>query len=641
MNGLDLLILAVTVLGLAYALYGRRLARSWGIDPARKTPAREFEDDMEFVPSSPAVVFGHEFASIAGAGPINGPIIAAMFGWVPVFLWLLFGAVFIGAVHDFAALYTSVRNGGKSIGYIIELYAGKTGKRLFLIFVWFFSILIIGAFADIAAGTFAGFDPGGGGIKTNAQVASASLFFVAAALGLGFLIRKKKTSGLASGIIAVDLLILCIVLGLFFPIFLPKGLWLVLVFGYICTASLVPVWSLGQPRNYLNSFLLIAMILAAFTGVVFTKPEISIPPFSGFEVNGNLLFPGLFVTIACGAISGFHSMVAAGTVSKQIDNESRILPISYGAMLLETLVAVLALIAVGSLARNGVLPQGTPPLIFATAVSGFLRQLGLPGEVSFAIVSLAVSSFVFTTLDTVARLGRLSFQELFACGDTQAPPGMPAGSEDAGPESAGSESADPEDADPEDAGPESAGSESADPESAGPGVSGNREKPAPVLPASSSRSFLSGPSSGPFLPALRRIMGAKPVSAFCTLLPAYLLAILGYRNIWALFGTANQLLAALSLLACALFLKQSRRGVAALAVPIFIMLAVSYSSLVLTIGTKTGLLIRGGFDPGADGLQLCIALALLILGVLVGFSCLAKLFSKTPKMVKGTAEEIS
>ncbi|MDR0642222.1 MAG: carbon starvation protein A [Treponema sp.] len=626
MNGLDLLILAVTVLGLAYALYGRRLARSWGIDPARKTPAREFEDDMEFVPSSPAVVFGHEFASIAGAGPINGPIIAAMFGWVPVFLWLLFGAVFIGAVHDFAALYTSVRNGGKSIGYIIEIYAGKTGKRLFLIFVWFFSILIIGAFADIAAGTFAGFDPGGGGIKTNAQVASASLFFTAAAVGLGFLIRKKKTSGLASGIIAVDLLILCIVLGLFFPIFLPKGLWLVLVFGYICTASLVPVWSLGQPRNYLNSFLLIAMILAAFTGVVFTKPEISIPPFSGFEVNGNLLFPGLFITIACGAISGFHSLVAAGTVSKQIDNESRILPISYGAMLLETLVAVLALIAVGSLARNGVLPQGTPPLIFATAVSGFLHQLGLPGEVSFTIVSLAVSSFVFTTLDTVTRLGRLSFQELFARGDTQAPPGMPANSKDANPESAGSENA---------------GSEDAGPESAGSGVSGNREKPAPVLPALSSPPFLSGPSSGPFLPALRRIMGAKPVSAFCTLLPAYLLAILGYRNIWALFGTANQLLAALSLLACALFLKQSRRGIAALAVPIFIMLAVSYSSLVLTVGTKTGLLIRGGFDPGADGLQLCIALALLILGVLVGFSCLAKLFSKTPKTVKGTAEEIS
>jgi carbon starvation protein len=544
MNGLDLLILAVAVLALAYVLYGRYLARTWGIDPARKTPARELEDGMEYVPSSPAVVFGHDFASIAGAGPINGPIIAAMFGWVPVFLWLLLGSVFFGAVHDFAALYTSVRNKGKSIGYVIELYVGKTGKRLFLIFVWLFSILIAGAFADIVAGTFAGFGPRAEPVKTNAQVASASLLFIVAAVALGFLIHKKKISGLASGIIAVDLLILCIVLGLFFPIFLPQGLWLLLVFAYIFTASVVPVWSLGQPRNYLNSFLLVAMILAAFIGVVFTRPEISIPPFTGFKVNGNLLFPSLFITIACGAVSGFHSLVVTGTVSKQIENERFILPVSYGAMLVETLVAVLALIAVGSLARGGVLPRGTPPLIFATAVSGFLHQLGLPNEVSFSIVSLAVSSFVLTTLDTVARLGRLSFQELFVH------------------------------------------------------------------------------SGAP------RIMGSKFTAAFCTLLPAYLLAILGYQNIWALFGAANQLLAALSLLACALFLKRSRRAVTMMAIPTFIMLAVTYTSLILTIGTKVRLLIRGTFDPGVDGLQLCVALALLVLGVLVGISCLVKLFLK-------------
>jgi carbon starvation protein len=590
MNGLDLLILTVTVLAFAYALYGGRLARFWGIDSARKTPALEFEDGMEYVPSSPAVVFGYEFASIAGLGPINGPIIAAVFGWVPVFLWLLLGTVFIGAAHDFAVLYTSVRNGGKSIGYVIELYAGKTGKWLFLIFAWLFSIFVIGAFAGIAAGTFAGFDPGGAQIKTNAQTASASLFFIAAAAGLGFLIYRKKTSALASGIIAVDLLILCIALGLFFPIFLPNGVWLVLVFGYIFISSVVPVWLLGQPRNYLNSFLLIGMILAAFIGVVFTRPEISIPPFSGFNVNGNLLFPGLFITITGGAVSGFHSLVAAGTVSKQIDDEGCILPISYGAMLLETLIAVLALIAVGSLARGGILPQGTPPVIFATAVSGFLHQLGLPSEVSFSIISLAVSSFVFTTLDTAARLGRLSFQELFACGDVKTSLDIPARPENAGP-------------------------------------SGDRVKPAP--------------SSVPPLPAPRRIMGTKAAAAFCTLLPAYLLAILGYRNIWAFFGAANQLLAALSLLACTLFLKQNRRGAAMLAVPAFIILALSYSSLALTIGTKIDLLIHGGFEPGVDGLQLCIALALLVLGVLAGFSCLVKLLSKNPKVMKGAVEGIS
>jgi carbon starvation protein len=547
MNGLLLLVISVAVLVTAYLVYGRFLARTWGIDPSRKTPAREFEDGMEYVPTSPAVVFGHEFASIAGAGPINGPIIAAMFGWVPVVLWLLFGTVFFGAVHDFAALYTSVKNKGKSIGYVIELYVGKTGKRLFLIFVWLFSILIAGAFADIVAGTFAGFTASGGEIKTNAQVASASVLFIIAALGLGFLIHRRKASGLASGIIAVDLLILCIVLGLFFPIFLSKGIWLYLVFGYIFAASVVPVWTLGQPRNYLNFFLLIAMILAAFIGVIFTRPEIAIPAFTGFEVNGNYLFPSLFITIACGAISGFHSLVATGAASKQINNERYMLPISYGAMLVETLVAILALIAVGSLARGGILPQGTPVVIFATGVSGFLHQLGLPNEVSFSIVSLAVSSFVLTTLDTVARLGRLSFQELFA-GDE-----------------------------------------------------------------------LSG--------TLRKILSSKAAASFFTLLPAYLLAILGYQNIWTLFGAANQLLAALTLLACALFLRRSRRKVVMLAIPTGIMLAVTYSSLILTIKTKIDRIIHGNFAFSADGLQFIIATALLVLGILVGVSCATKLFT--------------
>ncbi|MDR1802151.1 MAG: carbon starvation protein A, partial [Treponema sp.] len=204
MNGLLLLVISVVVLGLAYLLYGRFLARTWGIDPTRKTPAHEFEDGREYVPTSPAVVFGYEFASIAGAGPINGPIIAAMFGWLPALLWLLLGSAFFGALHDFAALYTSVKNKGKSIGYIIELYVGKTGKRLFLVFVWLFSILIAGAFADIVAGTFAGFDSSGDQIRTNASVASTSVFFIPAAIGLGFLIRKRKASDLASAIVAID-----------------------------------------------------------------------------------------------------------------------------------------------------------------------------------------------------------------------------------------------------------------------------------------------------------------------------------------------------------------------------------------------------------------------------------------------------
>jgi carbon starvation protein len=312
---------------------------------------------------------------------------------------------------------------------------------------------------------------------------------------------------------------------------------------------------LGQPRNYLNSFLLVAMILAAFIGVVFTAPRISIPAFVGFEVNGNYLFPSLFITIACGAISGFHSLVATGAASKQLDNERYMLPISYGSMLMETLVAVLALIAVGSLARGGTLPQGTPTLIFATAVSGFLHQLGLPSQVSFTIVSLAVSSFVLTTLDTVARLGRLSFQELFSKDAVQ---------------------------------------DMVQDKTARPGL-------------------------------IVRLAGSKPASSLCTLIPAYLLAIMGYQNIWTLFGAANQLLAALTLIACILFFKKSGRRVFMLYIPTAIMLAVTYSSLVLTIRNKLRLLFRGSFVVAVDGLQLAIAALLLFLGILVAVSCIVKL----------------
>ncbi|GHV69279.1 carbon starvation protein A [Spirochaetia bacterium] len=550
MNGLLLLIVSVAALALAYLLYGRFLARIWGIDPSRKTPAQEMEDGMEYVPSSPAVVFGHEFSSIAGAGPINGPIIAAMFGWLPVLLWLLFGSIFFGAVHDFAALYTSVRNKGKSVGYIIEQYVGKAGKRFFLIFVWLFSILIAAAFADIVAGTFAGFDNAGAEIQTNASVASTSGLFIVAAVGLGFLIRKRKASDLASGIIAIDLLIICIVIGIFFPIYIAKPLWLCLVFGYIFIASVIPVWALGQPRNYLNSFLLIAMILAAFIGVVFTAPKISIPAFSGFEVGGNYLFPALFITIACGAISGFHSLVATGATSKQISSERHMLPVSFGAMLVETLVAVLALIAVGSLAHNGILPKETPPVVFAAAVSGFLHQLGLPSQVSFTIVSLAVSSFVLTTLDTVARLGRLSFQELFSI------------------------------------------------------------------------------EEGDHRRGIFRLLKNKPAASLFTLLPAYLLAIMGYQNIWTLFGAANQLLAALTLIACTLFFKKTGRRIFMLIIPTIIMLAVTYSSLVLTIRSKMLLLMNGTFNAAVDGLQMGIAVLLLVLGILVAVSCTIKLLEK-------------
>ncbi|MDR3170045.1 MAG: carbon starvation protein A [Treponema sp.] len=551
MNGLVLLGISVAILVIAYLLYGRYLVRTWNIDPTRKTPAQEFEDGEEYVPTSPTVVFGHQFASIAGAGPINGPIIAAMFGWLPTIIWLLAGTVFFGGVHDFVALYASVKNQGKSIGHVIEIYIGKTGKRLFLLFVWLFSILIAAAFADIVAGTFVGFDAQGDPIEANASVASTSLLFIAVAALLGFLIRKKRLSDMASGIISVDMLVFCIVMGIFFPLYLSKTLWMYLIFGYIFVGSIVPIWSLGQARNYLNSFLLVAMMIAAFIGVIFTAPEISIPAFTGFEVNGNYLFPSLFVTIACGAISGFHSLVATGTASKEISNERYMLPISYGAMLLETLLAVLALISVGSLAVGGKLPSGTPPQIFATAVSGFLHKIGLSERISFTLISLAISSFVFTTLDTVARLGRLTFQEFFA------------------------------------------GSE--------------HTKPSRLI----------------------WLLTRKPVASACTLIFAYLLAILGYQNIWPLFGAANQLLAALTLIACAVFLKKTRRRGFMLFAPTCIMLGVTFTSLIFTIRDKGAKYFNGTLSLAADGVQLLFGVLLLVLGVIVVVACVVKLGKKT------------
>ena len=558
MNGLTLLIIAGVVLVIAYLLYGRFLARVWGIDPERKTPAHEFEDGMEYIPTSPAVAFGYEFASIAGAGPITGPIIGAMFGWLPALLWLLFGAVFFGAVHDFVSLYTSVKNKGKSIGYLIEIYVGKSGKRLFLIFVWLFSILIAAAFADIVAGTLAGFTQMGDQITANASVATTSALFIPAAIGLGFLIRRRKASDLASGIIAIDLLIVCIVLGIFFPMFLPKSAWLYLIFGYIFTASVIPIWVLGQPRNYLNSFLLVAMILAAFVGVVFARPTIEIPAFVAFNVNGNYLFPFLFVTIACGAISGFHSLVSTGTTSKQISNEKYMLPIAYGGMLMETMVAVLALISVASLAYGGVMPKETPPVIFATAVSGFLHKIGLPLQVSFTIVSLAVSSFILTTLDTVARLGRLAFQELFSF-ETEG-----------------------------------------------------------------------GGAINPII----RIVKSKPTAAICTLVPACLLAVWGYQNIWVLFGSANQLLAALTLIACTMFFKKINRRIVMLLVPTIVMLIVAFSSLVIIIKDRAVLIFKGEVDVMIPGLQMSLAALLLILGIMVAYFCAAKLLEKPEPSLK-------
>lgn len=552
-SGLALIVFSGAVLLLAYLFYGRWLAKKWGIDEDKKTPAHEFYDGVDYVPAKKGVVFGHQFASIAGAGPINGPIIAAMFGWIPVLLWILLGGIFMGAVQDFASIYASVKNKGKTIGYIIELYIGKTGKRLFLIFVWLFSLLVVAAFADIVAGTFNGFTADGQTVVANASVATTSILFIVAAVGLGFFLQKKKPNGIVSAVVAIVLLVICIACGLSFPIYFQKNFWLYFVFAYIFIASITPVWALLQPRDYLNSFLLIALIAGAFIGIIAANPSMNIPAFTSFNVNGNYMFPILFVTIACGAVSGFHSLVASGTASKQIENERDMLPISFGAMLLECLLAVISLVAVGALAVGGKLPSGTPPMVFASAVSGFLNVIGLPENASYTVITLAVSAFALTSLDSVARVGRLAFQELFT-------------------------------------------------------ETSNNEK-------TGDKKF-----------GLSKLLTNKYFATAATLFFSYLLSVGGYQKIWPLFGSANQLLAALALIACAVFLKKTGRKSSMLYIPMIFMLLVTLSALSITIITiLRKLFVTNDFVILSDGLQIILAVLLLVLGVLVAISGISKL----------------
>ena len=413
MNGLTIVGLAIVVLGIAYVTYGRYLAKTWGIDPNAKTPAYTKEDGEDYIPTPKAVVFSHQFSSIAGAGPVTGPIIAAMFGWVPVLLWVLIGGIFFGAVHDFGALYASVKNEGKSIGGLIEQYIGKAGRKFFFLFAWIFTLLVIAAFSDIVASTFNGFGEGGALNTPNASAASISMLFIVVAMIFGAFIKYKKPSQSLQFIIGVVLLVSMLAIGIAFPLYFDKTTWLIVTFAYLFLASITPMWLLMQPRDYLSTFLLIGMIVGAVLGVVVARPEMNLPAFVGFEVDGKYLFPTLFITIACGAVSGFHSLVSSETSSKQVKNEKDMLCIGYGAMLIESLLGIVALVVVGAAAVGGKMPEGTPFAIFSSNVAGFLGLLGIPQHVATCIMTMCVSALALTSLDSVARIGRMSLQELF------------------------------------------------------------------------------------------------------------------------------------------------------------------------------------------------------------------------------------
>lgn len=425
MNTLVIVLIAVAVLGAGYVLYGRRIAKKWGIDPKAETPAVKYNDGKDYVPTNGWTVFSHQFSSIAGAGPVTGAIQAAVFGWLPVLLWILIGGVFFGAVTDFGALYASVKNQGKSMGMLIEKYIGKLGRKLFTIFCWLFSLLIIAVFADMVSGTFNAFDATTGAklstAGTNGSAGMVSIMFMLFAVIFGLIQKKFNFSGWKEFLIGVVFIIVSFAIGIKCPIVLGKDGWSYIVFAYIFVAAIVPIWLMKQPRDYMTTIMFVCMILGAAVGLIIGHPTMNLPVFTGFT-NEKLgtMFPILFVTVACGAVSGFHSLVSSGTSSKTIANEKDMLKVGYGAMILESVLAVLALCVAGAAAaKDGTPADGTPFQIFSRGVAGFFEKMGMPVQVATVFMTMCVSALALTTLDAVARIGKMSFQEIFSVDDME------------------------------------------------------------------------------------------------------------------------------------------------------------------------------------------------------------------------------
>ena len=422
MNTLVIVLIAAVCLVCAYALYGRWLAKTWGIDPKAETPAVRHKDGKDYVPTDGWTVFSHQFSSIAGAGPVTGAIQAAAFGWLPVLLWILLGGIFFGAVTDFGALYASVKNEGRSMGLLIEKYIGKLGRKLFLLFCWLFTLLVIAAFADMVAGTFNAYtEPGvlAEAAQVNGAAGTISLLFIVFAMVFGLLQKKFAFTGWKEGAVGLVCTVAALALGMAMPLIAGKEAWVYITFIYIFFAAVLPMWLLKQPRDYMTTFMFIGMIVGAVLGLLVAHPTMNLPVYTGFN-NESLgtLFPILFVTVACGAVSGFHSLVSSGTSSKTVSNEKDMLKVGYGAMVLESLLAVLALCVAGAAAAaDGAPAAGTPFQVFSNGVAGFFQMFGVPVYVAQCFMTMCVSALALTSLDAVARIGRMSFQELFSLDD--------------------------------------------------------------------------------------------------------------------------------------------------------------------------------------------------------------------------------
>ena len=559
MNSLVLLIICVAILVLGYIFYGGWLCKQWGVGEGNnETPAHTMEDGVDYVPAKAPVLMGHHFSSIAGAGPITGPIGAAMFGWLPVTLWILIGGIFFGGVHDFGALFASVRNKGMSIGEIISANMSRRAKRLFIIFSYLTLILVVAAFASIVASTFgATFDESGAvdmvKSETPASVAMISLLFIVIAIVFGFCVyRRNMPMGIAS-VVGVLAIIGIMAVGMnFHPIYLSTKTWMWIVGLSIAIASVTPVWILLQPRDYLSSFLLYAMLAVAIFAVVVGHPtfDASFPAFGGFAVdNGNgtqYLFPVLFTTVACGAISGFHSLVSSGTTSKQLDKEKDAKPIAYGGMLLECVLAVLTLCAIGYAYKwNAANPDNA--LVGATAIFGggiaHMVDDVIPG--SYAILNsllvLTYSAFCLTSLDTATRLARFMFQEFW------------------------------------------------------------------LEPGQTTKDVKEG---------WKKVMVNPYFATILTVVLGILLGMTGYAKIWGLFGAANQLLAGIGLLAVATWLGNAGKNNKMFLIPMAFMIVVTISSLALTVKNQIGIISAGGADWGPYA-QTILGILLIVLAVVL------------------------
>ncbi|MBP3684658.1 MAG: carbon starvation protein A [Oscillospiraceae bacterium] len=569
MNGITLLLVSVALLVIGYIFYGRYLCKKWGVGELdTETPAHTMEDGIDYVPAKAPVLMGHHFSSIAGAGPITGPINAAAagFGWGACALWIIIGGIFFGGVHDFGALFASVRHGGKSIGEIISANMSKRAKRLFIIFAYLTLILVVAAFASIVAGTFAATFVEGAvdyaASEANARVAMVSILFIIIAIIFGFAVYRRNVPMGTASVIGVLAIVGIIAIGLnFHPIYLSNSTWMWIVGVYIFVASIAPVWILLQPRDYLSSFLLYAMLALAALAVFMGNPSMSSMPLIDTPNNATPVFPVLFTTIACGAISGFHSLVSSGTTSKQLDKETDAKPIAYGGMLLECVLAIMTLIATAyAYSLKGTEFELTgATAIFGGGIAGMIDpSRGGVYTTLYTLLVLTYSAFCLTSLDTATRLARFMFQEFWLDGT-------------------------------------------------------KGETPENVT-------------------GYKKVLSNPYFATLITVFLGIMLGLNGYGKIWALFGSANQLLAALGLLAVATWLGNIGKDNKMFLIPMAFMLCVTIASLWINTTQQMALISAGGADWGPY-VQAILGVVMIVLAVVLAIEGVITI-AKQKKAVK-------